>query len=209
MVNGLWGKKVGMTQIFVQEDGRALPVTVIEVTGWFVTQIKDEIVDGYHAVQVARMRKRYLGKDFDPAWLKNKKRFFGLVREIRLDQPAQDVTVGQALRLNDELFGSGSLVDVTGISKGCGFAGVVRRYDFAGGPASHGHRLGRNPGAMCGARTQGKVPKGKKLPGHMGNVQVVTRNLKVVRIELEHNIMLVKGSVPGKSGSFVFVKKSG
>lgn len=206
MVNGLWGKKIGMTQVFSDEN-KIIPVTVIDLADWFVTQIKTAARDGYNAIQIGCVRKRYSGQEFSAEWLKKQHKFFGDFREIRLTDEPQ-AAVGQAIDGN-MILASGDHVDVFGTSIGRGFQGGVKRHGFAGGPASHGSKLGRAPGSLSGWRSQGRVMKNKRMPGHMGVERCVMKNLKVIKIEPQANVVLVKGSIPGKTGSLVFVQKHG
>ncbi|MBN1549741.1 50S ribosomal protein L3 [Candidatus Babeliales bacterium] len=205
MITGLWGKKVGMTQVF-SEKNEVVPVTVIDTGHWFVTAIKTQDKDGYSALQCGRVRKRYEGASFDQAWLKSMKKYFVHVREISLAQDAEGFTVGQACDLASALQ-EGGLVDVFGVSKGRGFQGVVKRHGYSGGPATHGSTFHRLPGSISFWRSEGRVPKGKTLPGHMGAVATAVRGLRLVQVRPEDNLVLVKGAVPGSSGSCVFVRK--
>jgi len=205
MVNGLWGRKIGMTQVFAQD--KVVPVTVIDVAHWRVTRMKTVERDGYAALQVGCVRQRYTEEQFSAEWLKQAKKYFSALKEIKLGADV-DLTVGQLLE-DVQILNEGETVDAFGITKGCGFAGAVRRHGFSGGRASHGSKFGRFPGSLSSYRSQGRVVKGKKLPGHMGVVQRVMKNLKVVRTNPEARVILVKGSVPGKAGSLVFLKKRG
>ncbi len=208
MLKGLWGKKIGMTQLF-SDEGVVTPVTAIELGGWFVTQIKTIEHDGYNAIQVGRVKDRHVGQPFDRAWLKKPARYFSVRREIQADTAIENVSVGDDALSCEAMFAEGDAVDVFGITKGCGFAGVVRRHGFAGGCASHGGKKLRAPGAMSFMRSQGRVIKGKALPGHMGAKQRATQNLRVMRVMQADNIALLKGSIPGKSGTLIFVRKRG
>ncbi|MFC1842792.1 50S ribosomal protein L3 [Candidatus Dependentiae bacterium] len=204
MITGLWGKKIGMTQVFSKEN-EVVPVTAVDVSGWVVTNLRTKERDGYSAVQVGRVKDRYADKKFDINWLKKPKNYFSFVREIKLAEEKPFV-VGKPVDF-ESILSEGDLVDVFGMTKGCGFAGVVRRYNFAGPPGSHGSTMGKKPGSLGGACSQGKVAKGKKLPGHMGNRKRAAKNLEVVQVKQEAEVVLVKGSVPGKSGSLVFLRK--
>ena len=137
--------------------------------------------------------------------MKSKKQFFLTVREIRCTEPVQDVQVGSEVNFHEN-FEEGSFVDVAGISKGCGFAGVMRRHNFSGGRGSHGDTMGRNTGSIGFMCACGKVIKGKKMPGHMGVTRHTIENLKLVKVEKDSKAILVKGSIPGKAGSMVFVR---
>jgi large subunit ribosomal protein L3 len=212
MVTGLWGKKIGMAQIFSGES--VVPVTAVDVSGWFVTNIRTLERDGYSAVQVGRVKDRYSNKKFDINWLKKPKQYFSDIREIHLSDGISEETkntkdtivIGKPA---DFLFAlvEGESVDVFGKTKGCGFAGVYRRHGFGGAPKTHGSKMGRRTGSLGFMATQGRVIKGKKMPGQMGNRKRVAKNLKVVKIEKDSDIVLVKGSIPGKSGSLVFLRK--
>lgn len=205
MVTGLWGKKIGMTQLFAQ--GKVVPATVIDVANWVVTQIKTKDRDGYEAVQIGHVRDAYSDKTFSVDWLKKPTEYFSAMREVGLKSGIENVAVGAPLTC-DIFVATGDNVDVSGVTKGCGFAGVVRRHGFAGARASHGSTMGKAPGALSFMRAKGKVIKGKRLPGHMGAVQRTAKNLEVVRIEQAENLLVVRGSVPGKAGSLVFVRKA-
>jgi len=210
MVTGFWGKKIGMTQVFSKENA-VVPVTAVDVSGWVVTNIRTKERDGYSAVQVGRIKDRYASKKFDNNWLKKPKEYFSILKEIKLSKDiSQDqeesVVVGKPADFN-VILSEGDLVDVFGMTKGCGFAGVVRRYNFGGPPGSHGSTMGKAPGSLSFFCSQGRVIKGKKMPGHMGNRKRVAKNLKVVKIDKDSDIVLVKGSIPGKSGSLVFLRK--
>lgn len=205
MVTGLWGKKIGMTQLFIQ--GRVVPVTVIDIANWIITQIKTKERDGYEAVQIGHVRKAYSDKTFSLDWLKKPATYFNVMREIGLKSKAENLTVGTPLTC-DIFVSVGEAIDVSGITKGCGFAGVIKRHRFAGDSASHGSTMGNRPGSLSFMRAKGRVIKGKRLPGHMGVAQRTAKNLEVVRIEQAENLLVIKGSVPGKTGSLVFAHKA-
>lgn len=204
-VNGFWGKKIGMTQVF-SEKNTVVPVTVIDIAHWYVTQVKTLEKDGYAALQLGRVKKKFATEPFSSEWLNNLKKYFSDVREVSLDASEKEVVVGQSV---DQLFNlaKGDMVDVAGITRGLGFQGVIKRYGFSGGRSSHGAKLGRSPGSLSFMRSEGRVIKGKKMPGHAGCDKVSVKNLEVITVEPESRIMLVKGSVPGKTGSLVFVRK--
>jgi large subunit ribosomal protein L3 len=207
MIQGIWGLKVGMTQVF-SDDSKVVPVTVVNTAGWFVTQIKTVEVDGYNAIQVACLRKKYQGQSFAAEWLKKLKQHCLFIKEISITELPEGLIVGSSIDLGTILAKDDS-VDATGITKGCGFAGVMRRWGFAGGPKSHGSTFSRKPGSIGNMRATGKVIKGKKMPGHMGDKQRTTQKLQVVQVRSEDNIVLVKGSMAGKPGSLVFLSKRG
>ena len=205
MITGFWGKKIGMTQVFV--EGKVIPVTVIDAGNWFITNVRTKERDGYNAIQIGCVRNRYVGLPFSTEWLKNLKKYFGLVREVKIDGDMPELSVGQPADAYT-LFQQGDKVDVSGTTKGCGFAGVVKRHRFAGQSVSHGHKMGNRPGSLSFMRRQGRIIKGKRMPGHMGDAWRMMRNLEVVRVEPETGVMLVKGAVPGKAGSFLRVLKA-
>ncbi len=203
-MKGILGKKVGMTQVFDIND-ELVPVTVIEVTPNVVLQVKTTDTDGYEAVQLGYESKREKVSSNQEIGHAKKastqpKRF---VREIRC--ASGEYSLGQ--ELNAEVFEAGEMVDVTGISKGHGFQGVIKRHGQARGPMAHGSRYHRRPGSM-GTMKPMRVLPGKKLPGHMGVKKVTIQNLEVVSIDTTKNVMLVKGSVPGPNNSFVTIKSA-
>lgn len=204
MAKGLIGKKLGMTQIF-QDDGAVVPVTVIEAGPNVVIQKKTEEVDGYNATQFGfedkkehRTNKPDKGH-FKRAGIKPKKH----LAEFR-DFP-QDLNEGD--QVNVDLFSEGEMIDVVGTSKGKGFAGTVKRYNFNRGPMSHGSHNHRAPGSI-GATDAARVFKGQKLPGRMGYERVTIQNLEVVKVDVEKNILLIKGSVPGPDNGIVYIKEA-
>lgn len=206
-MKGLWGKKIGMTQIFLQD--KAVPVTVIDMSNWYVTHTRTVARDGYNAVQIGCVRPRYGEQSFVIDWIKKPKQYFSFIREIKLDKdPSEmDLMVGKPADFLATMQ-AGDKVDVFGTSKGKGFAGVVKRHGFNGSPASHGAKMGKRPGSLSWTRAEGRVPKGKRLPGRLGNVQKVIRNLEVMTIKLDNYVLLLKGSVPGRAGSLVFLRKA-
>lgn len=195
-----------MTQLFIENN--VVPVTVINVFGWFVLQIKTEQVDGYSAIQVGCLRNKYAKQGFKEEYLKQKKKYFLYVREVALEGADDSIKIGQSVS-PEVVLEKDVLVDVIGTSKGAGFAGVMRRHNFAGGPKSHGSSFKRRPGSLGNLCANGKVAKGKEMPGHMGVDRVTTKNLKVVDVDQEKHIILVKGSIAGKPGSFVYMRKCG
>lgn len=201
------GFKVGMTQVY--DDARnAIPVTVIECGQWYVTQLKTEEKDGYAALQIGILKKRYRENGFAPAMLAKKAKYFATVREVRCDDVAA-YTVGQAVSLGDVSFEEQSRITVTGTSTGKGFQGVVKRWNFAGGSASHGSMMGRAPGSIGNMASQGKVIKGKKLPGQYGGKTVTVKGLRIVKVDSDNGIILVEGAVPGRKNSLVYLRKQG
>ena len=205
MGQNFWGRKIGMTQVFSQD--KVIPVTVIDVSGWYVIQIKNQAKDGYDAVQVGLVRKKFVDKPFSLDWVKNKKYYFEIVREVSLENQVDVVEIGQHANFFQQCV-AGEQVHVAGTTKGCGYAGVVRRHRFRGAPASHGHTMGKKPGALSFMRSRGRVIKGKRLPGQMGGDRRMMKNLEVVKIDNDAGVVVIKGAVPGKAGSVVFVQKA-
>jgi large subunit ribosomal protein L3 len=206
MTKGILGKKVGMTQIF-DEAGLLVPVTVLEVQPNVVLQVKSEEADGYNAVQLGVDDKRdILSNQAEQGHVKKAetapKRF---VKEIR-DAELGEVEVGSEVTV--ELFEQGEMLDITGVSKGKGYQGNIKRHNHARGPETHGSRYHRGVGAMSAAATPGRVRKGKKLPGQMGGDTVTIQNLELVQVDAERNVLLVKGNVPGAKKSFVEIKSA-
>lgn len=204
-MKGILGKKLGMTQVFTPE-GNVVPVTVIEAGPCVVLQKKDVENDGYEAIQIGygdKKEKRSTKPEVGHAKKANTtpKRYVKELRGVDLSQ----FEVGQELKA--DIFAEGEFVDVTGISKGKGFAGVIKRWGQSRGPMSHGSRYHRGPGSM-GSIQANRVPKGKRLPGHMGSETVTIQNLEVVKVDAERNVILVKGSIPGPRNSFVNVKQA-
>jgi large subunit ribosomal protein L3 len=204
MFKGLIGRKVGMTQIF-DDAGDAYPVTVIEAGPCYVTQVKTEGTDGYGAVQLGfdeAKPKRLTGGQLGHLQ-RNNLPPLKILREFRTKTP--DVSEGEMLKA--DVFEKDERVDVIGISKGRGFAGVVKRYHFGGGPKTHGQSdRWRAPGSSGSGTTPGRVWKGKKMPGRMGNKRVTSSNVRVVLVDPERNLIAVDGSVPGPKGGMVVIK---
>jgi large subunit ribosomal protein L3 len=207
MIKDIWGKKVGMTQLF-SEDKRVVPVTVIDVSNWIVTQIKTHERDGYSSAQIGYVRPDYNKQEFSPEWLSKPRTYFSALREVRLKDGQPELAVGQPADISS-ILAQGDSVDIVGITIGRGFQGAMKRHGFSGGRASHGSKLGRSPGSLSYMRRQGRVIKGKRMPGHMGTEQSMMRNLQVIKVEPASQMIFVKGSVPGKAGSLVFVRKRG
>lgn len=206
MKKALIGKKVGMTQIF-DEEGKVIPVTVIEATPCTVTQIKTVEQDGYQAVQLGfgDVKESKLNKPRLGHLSKNKLAPKKYLREFRLDS-IEGMNVGDELKA--DVFSVGDRVDIQGTSKGKGFQGVIKRHGQSRGPMGHGSMYHRRPGSMGPTSTPGRVFPGKKLPGHMGSVTVTIQNLEVIKVDLDKNVILVKGSVPGAKGSILKIKSS-
>jgi len=205
MLDGLLGKKLGMTQVF-DPTGRALAVTVIETGPCVVTQLRTEETDGYDGVQLGFGTAKRLNKP-DAGHLKASGANSRYIREIRTDGNG-DLTVGQTVTA-DVVFKAGDAVDVTGQSKGKGFQGVVKRHHFSGGPKTHGQSDRWRAGGSIGAgTTPGRVFKGMKMAGHMGNERVTVQNLRVVDVDTERNLVLIAGAVPGANGGLVTIRQS-
>ena len=206
MKKALIGKKVGMTQIF-DEEGKVIPVTVIEATPCTVTQIKTVEQDGYQAVQLGfgDVKESKLNKPELGHLTKNKLAPKKYLREFRLDS-IEGMNVGDELKA--DVFAAGDKVDIQGTSKGKGFQGVIKRHGQSRGPMGHGSMYHRRPGSMGPTSTPGRVFPGKNLPGHMGVETVTIQNLEVVKVDLDKNVILVKGSVPGTKGSILKIKSS-
>jgi large subunit ribosomal protein L3 len=207
MLNSVIGTKVGMTQLF-DENGNVVPVTVVDINNIFITQIKSEQKEGYNALQLGLLRDRFKSQAFSSLWLKAKNEYFLRLKEVE-STPAGDFAVGQALTADLLAINIGDYIAVTGVSKGLGFQGVVKRWGFAGGPKTHGSTFHRIPGSSGHLRRQGEIIKGKRFPGHAGADQVTVRGLKVVRIDKESGHLFIKGAIPGKKNSFVALKKQG
>jgi len=207
MVNNLLGTKVGMTQLF-DKNGNVVPVTVIDLNNWYVTQLKSSEKDGYVSLQLGLLRKRFRGSVFSPTWLKAKQDHFLSVKEVALSG-TETYELGQTVTVESTPFKEGDVVAVIGTSKGCGFQGVVKRYGFGGGPSAHGSKFHRRPGSASHMRRQGEVIKGKRYPGHMGDARVTVKGLEIVRIDKDAGYVFVKGAVPGKKDSLVTIKMQG
>lgn len=206
MNKGIIGKKVGMTQIFM-EDGTRVPVTVVQAGPCVILQKKTIEQDGYSAIQVGfEQRPAAKSNCADRGHcLKAGKGVFRFLKEFR-SPGNSDLNVGDELSVTQ--FVAGDLIDVTGISIGKGFQGVVKRYGFGGGRASHGSRFHRGPGAIGASATPGRIFKNKKMPGQMGNERVTVQRLEVVRVDAEQNLMMIKGAIPGSKNNVVLIKDS-
>ena len=206
MVDGLLGKKIGMTRLFT-EDGRWIEVTVLETGPCTVVQRKTRDKDGYDAVQLGfgdvkekRLKKPQRGH-FEKAGVEPRK----TLREVRV---AEDSELKTGDELKVDLFSEGERVDVVGNSKGKGFAGVIKRHGFGGGPGGHGSHFHRAPGSIGQSADPAKVYKNKRMPGQMGNRRVTAQNLEVVNVDADRNLLLVRGAVPGANGGVVMVRKA-
>jgi len=206
-VKGILGEKLGMTQVFA-EDGRAVPVTVLRAGPCTVTQIRTQERDGYTAVQIGFMevQSKRLNKPETGHLKPSKAPALRSLVEIRTDDAAS-FTLGSQLKA--DVFAPGEKIDVVGVSKGKGFAGAMKRWNFAGKRDSHGtERKHRSPGSQNAGTTPGRVFPGKKLPGHLGHERTTTLNLEIVEVDAERNLLLVKGAVPGPNGGLVLVRNA-
>jgi large subunit ribosomal protein L3 len=208
MLKGLIGKKIGMTQIF-DENGAAIPVTVIEAGPCYVTQVRAVEIDGYNAVQLgySEVKPKRLTSGQLGHLKRNKLNLppLRILREFRV----KDAGVSEGDKLSVEVFVIGDRVDIVGTSKGKGFQGAVKRYGFRGGPKTHGQSdRHRAPGSHGAGTTPGRVYKGARGPGHMGDERVTSQNLKVVLLDPDRNLIGVRGSVPGSRGGLVLIKEA-
>ena len=206
MNKAIIGKKIGMTQIFSPE-GKLVPVTVIEAGPCPVVQKKTVETDGYEAVQLGFSLKKAkrVTKPEKGHFAKAGVEATRILKEFKLDNAAE-LNLGDVIAV--DVFAEGDKIDVTGTSKGHGYAGTVKRFGTHRGPMAHGSKYHRGPGSMGACSTPSKVMKGKKLPGHMGVEKVTIQNLDVVRVDAERNLLLVKGAVPGPRGGYVTVKNA-
>ena len=206
MNKGLIGKKVGMTQIF-DEQGKVIPVTVIEAGPCTVVQVKTVENDGYQAIQLGfgEVKEHKVSKPVKGHYTKVNLTPKKHLREFRVDS-LENVKVGDELKA--DIFAAGEKLDIQGTSKGKGFQGVIKRHGQSRGPMGHGSMYHRRPGSMGPTSTPGRVFKGKKLPGHMGNQTITIQNLEVIKVDLDKNVILVKGSVPGAKGAILKLKTS-
>jgi len=209
-MKGILGKKIGMTQVF-GEDGSVIPVTVIQAGPCYVLQKKQLETDGYEAIQLGfeeKKKRRRKGRGYNKPELKHAEKagvkpqkFVREIRGVNLD----DYELGDEVKV--DLFKVGEFVDVTGTSKGKGFAGSIKRHNQRRGPMSHGSHYHRGPGSL-GAIAPNRVFKGRPLPGRMGGVRVTTQNLEIIRIDADKNLILVKGSVPGPKNGYVVIRSA-
>ncbi len=206
MCKGMLGQKIGMTNVFAS-DGRLIPVTVVKLGPCFVTQVKSEKIDGYNALQLGFGKKtiRKCNKPEAGHFSKSGNTGFTTLREFDVENP-EEYKAGQNIDLN--MFSVGDLVNVSGVSKGRGFAGTIKRHGFSRGPDTHGCRNHRKPGSIGCSAWPARVIKGKKMPGHFGVDRKTVKNLKIVDIRPEENIILIKGSVPGSKTGLLEILKS-
>jgi large subunit ribosomal protein L3 len=202
-MTGILGRKLGMTQVF-DESGRMFPVTVVEAGPCCVVQIKTKEQDGYEAVKVGfgEMKKeKNVNKAMKGIFRKVGVGMYRLLKEF----PMSDLKVGEMITV--EKFQKGDVISVSGISKGKGFQGVMKRHNYKGGPASHGSMFYRAPGSIGASSFPSRVWKNKGLPGHMGSEVVTVKNLKIVDVKLEQNLLLILGAVPGSKGTYLEIRK--
>ena len=201
-MTGILGKKLGMTQIFT-EDGKACPVTVIEAGPCCVIQVKNLDTDGYESVKIgfSEIDNKRLNKPLSGVFKKAGQKSYRVLREY----PMSGLKVGDFVTV--EKFAKGDKVSVSGVSKGKGFQGVMKRYHYAGGPGSHGSMFNRAPGSIGQSSYPSRVWKNKGMPGHMGSEKVTVKNLKIIAVNTDQNLLLIRGAVPGAKGSLVEIKK--
>ncbi len=207
MVNGIIGKKVGMTQIFAP-DGTVTPVTVIKAGPCVVVQLKTVSTDGYEAVQlglVEEKSQKNVNKPMKGHFAKAGIPPTRILREFRVENGAASVNVGDKVLVDQ--FAEDDVVDVIGTSKGRGFAGFIKRHGFGGGRATHGSMFHRAPGSIGASAYPSRVIKGTRMAGHMGVERKTVKNLKVVKVNTDENLLLVKGAVPGPNGAYVLIRK--
>jgi large subunit ribosomal protein L3 len=207
MSKGILGKKLGATRVF-RENGQSIPVSALEVGPCYIIQIKRAEKEGYNAIQLGFQPKKEKGLNRPIAghFKAAGKGGFRVLREFRVDNP-ETYELGQ--EITSEIFDIGDRVTVSGISKGRGFSGVVKRWGFSGGDTSHGTRSHRVPGSIGASAMPSRVMKGKKMPGRMGYQRVTVKNLRVVDVIREQNLILVKGAVPGSKGGLVELRAAG
>jgi large subunit ribosomal protein L3 len=201
-MKGILGKKLGMTQVFT-EDGRLIPVTIIEAGAAKVVQKKEKDKDGYEAIQIGfdKIKKeKNVTKPMKGHFKKSSSPVFRFLREIRMEgfNEGDDITV--------DIFSSGDKVSITGISKGKGFQGVMKRHNYRGGPGSHGSMFNRAPGSIGQSSYPSRVFKNRGMPGHMGDEKVTVKNIEIFDVRKEQSLMLVKGAVPGANGGYLIIR---
>jgi large subunit ribosomal protein L3 len=207
MVNGIIGKKLGMTQVFAP-DGTVTPVTVIKAGPCVVVQKKTVNTDGYNAVQLGFVEEKPLRRINKPTEGHFKRAGLPptrILREVRVGDTEESTNVGDKILV--DLFNEDDLVDVVGTSKGRGFAGFVKRHGFGGGRATHGSMFHRAPGSIGASAYPSRVIKGTRMAGHMGDARKTTKNLRVVSVDTEKNLLMIRGAVPGPNGAYVVIRK--
>src|SRR5262245_24451933 len=208
MVNGIIGKKLGMTQLFA-EDGTVTPVTVIKAGPCIVVQKKTVNTDGYDAVQLGLVEEkppRKVNKPTEGHFKRAGVPPTRVLREVRVDNSDEGTSVGDKILV--DIFNENDLVDVIGKSKGRGFAGFIKRHGFGGGRATHGSMFHRAPGGIGASAYPSRVIKGTRMAGHMGDQRTTLKNLRVVAVDAENNLLMIRGAVPGPAGAYVLIKKT-
>jgi large subunit ribosomal protein L3 len=208
MVNGILGKKIGMTQFF-SDDGEVIPATVIKAGPCVVIQKKTAVTDGYNAVQLGLVEfvaDKRVNKPLAGHFKKWGVPPVKFIREFHVTESDEETQVGSKVLVNQ--FAPSDQVDVTGISKGKGFAGVIKRHKFRGGAATHGSMFHRAPGSIGASAFPSRVLKGMRAAGHMGQVQVTAKSLQVIKVDAENNLLVVKGAVPGANGAYLVIRKN-
>jgi large subunit ribosomal protein L3 len=205
MIEAIIGKKLGMTQVF-EENGRVIPVSVVLAGPCRVVQLRTPEKDGYSAAQLAfqEIKEEKLSKPRIGYFKKIAASPARYLREFRSE--IKDLQVGQVITA--DLFRKGEMVDVIGVSKGKGFAGVIKRHHFSGGPATHGSMFHRTPGSIGASSFPSRVWKNQRMAGHMGNERVTVKNLEVIEVRKEENLLLIRGAVPGSPGTLLFIRKT-
>jgi large subunit ribosomal protein L3 len=201
-MKGILGKKIGMTQVF-EEDGRMVPVTVIEAGPAKVIQKKEIDIDGYEALQVGfdqKKKEKNVTKPMLGHFKKASLPAFRFLKELRME----GLNAGDSITV--DIFSKGEKVSIIGTSKGKGFQGVIKRHNFSGGPSSHGSMFKRAPGSIGQSASPSRVFKNRKMPGHMGSEKVTVKNIEVFDVRKDQNLILVKGAVPGANGGYVIIK---
>ena len=207
MVNGILGIKVGMTQLF-EPDGTVVPATVIKAGPCVVVQKKTAAHDGYNAIQLGLVEfvaDKRVKKPMQGHFKKANVSPVKFLKEFRLQESAESTQVGSKVLVDQ--FSPSDSVEVSGVSKGKGFAGVIKRHNFRGGAATHGSMFHRAPGSIGSSAFPSRVFKGMRAAGHMGHDNVTTKNLRVVRVDVEQNLLIVRGAVPGSNGGYVIIRK--
>jgi large subunit ribosomal protein L3 len=207
MVTGIIGRKVGMTQVF-GADGVVTPVTVVKAGPCVVVQTKTTTKDGYEAVQLGLVEERpaRVNKALSGHYAKANVPPTRVRREVEVAKGSEPVTAGQQIVAS--MFAEGDVIDVVGTSRGKGFQGVIKRHNFSGGAATHGSMFHRAPGSGGASSFPSRTIKGKKFPGHMGTDRVTMRNLKVVKVDTDQHLLLVRGAIPGAPGGYVIIRKA-
>ncbi|AOT71168.1 50S ribosomal protein L3 [Geosporobacter ferrireducens] len=205
-MKGILGKKIGMTQIFT-EEGRVIPVTVVEAGPMVVTQIKTQETDGYNAIQVGYddIKSKNVTKPLKGHFEKAGTEYRRTLREFIVEDPAA-YKIGQEIKV--DIFAEGNKVDVTGISKGKGTQGTIKRHNASRGPMTHGSKSHRLSGSLGAGTTPGRVFKGQTMSGRMGNEQVTVQNLEIAKIDTERNLLLIKGAIPGPKSGMLTIKQT-